>query len=240
MGWIWADAQVRKALRYEGPPSYLSIGEWGRCLWGEYVPARKRQKPSALDPAAAMVKRKGDSFPCFIPDDSSQEEALLLELEINPFGKLLAIALCHAEQACVKYNCSDSNLAKRRRRRVIKHMDNLRGRLKPLQRKLDGGGGLPVSAPSRKLSIPLICALATKLRYADKALTSGLVRGMPIVGEIPRTNALPAKATIASMSVYDAKGSVETTNLKILKSLSKSTGAILIQKRCELSWAEFA
>ena len=51
-----------------------------------------------------MVRRKGDPFPCFIPEGSSQEDPIRLALEINPFEKLLAIALSPADQACVNYN----------------------------------------------------------------------------------------------------------------------------------------
>ena len=211
-----------------GPPSYLAISEWGRCIRGEYVHSRKRCKPSVLDSASEMAQRKGDSFPCFIPEDSSQEEPLRLALEINPFEKVLAGALSPAEQACVKRNCSNPNLPKRRRRMAIKHMDKLSERLQPLRRQLSGE--LPASSPARKLNVPLICALTTQLNYTDKALTSDLVRGMPIVGEIPRTNALHAQGTIDSMSLHDANGHIETTNLKIPKSLSKSPDTILIQK----------
>ena len=87
-----------------GFPLSLAIAERGRCIRSENAPSRKRYKPSALRPAAAMVKRKGDSFPCFIPGNSSQEDALLLALEINPFEKLLASALIPSAQACVRYN----------------------------------------------------------------------------------------------------------------------------------------
>ena len=62
---------------------------------------------------------------------------------------------------------------------------------------------------------------------------------MPIVGEIPRTTALPTKATPANMSLRDVRGAVLVTTEKVLKSLSKSTDSILKQKRWELSWAEF-
>ena len=174
-----------------GHPAYLSMAEWERCLRGEYVPSRKRYKPSALDSDAAMVRRKGDSSPRFIPEGRSQEEAIRLSLEINHFEKLLASALSPAEQACVKYNGLNSNHPKRRRRRVIKHLDKLIERLQPLQRKL--AGEPPASEPARKRNIPLICAITTQPNYTDKALTSDLGHGMPIVGGIPRTNALHAE-----------------------------------------------
>ena len=50
-----------------GIPLDLAVTEWGRCLRDEYVPSRKRYKPSAVDSGAAMAQRKGDSFPCMIP-----------------------------------------------------------------------------------------------------------------------------------------------------------------------------
>ena len=210
-----------------GSPFYLAISELGRCLRCEYAPSRKRYKPSALDSDAAMVQRKGGSFPCFMPYGSSQGEAIRLALSINPIDKLLASALSPADQACVKYNCLGSNLPKRRRRWVIKHMDKLSERLQQLQRKLSGG--IPESAPARKLNIPLIFARTTRINYTDKAFTSDLVRRMPIVGGIPRPNALPAQETLATMSLHDVKGPIETTNLKILKSLWGSADEILIQ-----------
>ena len=89
---------------------------------------------------------------------------------------------------------------------------------------------LPLSAPAQKLNIPLIRALETKLNYADRALTLDLVRGMPIVGGIPRTAALPAKETLASIIIREVKGSLDVANEKILKSLSKSADTILKQK----------
>ena len=85
---------------------------------------------------------------------------------------------------------------------VIQHLGELSERLRPLQQL---SRELPVSAHARKLNIPLICAHATQLNYTDKTLTLDLLRGMPIVGEIPRTNALPASDTIASMSLRDVR-----------------------------------
>ena len=95
-----------------GAPFALSITDRGRCVRGENVPSRKRYKQSVVDSAAAMVRRKGDSFPCFKPGDSSQEGALRFALGINRYEKLLACALRPADQASVKYNCLGSNRAK--------------------------------------------------------------------------------------------------------------------------------
>ena len=58
-----------------------------------------------MDSAAATVQRKGGSFPCFIPENRSQEEeALRVALEINPYEKLLGSALSPSDQAIAKYN----------------------------------------------------------------------------------------------------------------------------------------
>ena len=66
-----------------GSPSDLAITEWERFIRHDYVPSRKRYKPSVMDYGAAMVQRKGDSFPCLIPGNSSQEEAIRLALDID-------------------------------------------------------------------------------------------------------------------------------------------------------------
>ena len=130
-----------------GIPLALSITGRGRCRRNEYAHSRKRYKPSVADSAAAMVQRKGDSFPCFIPEKSSRGEPLRLALEINSYENLLACALSPAEQAIVKYNCLNSNRAKRHRRRVIRNLGKFSERLRPLQRRLSTK--LPASSPAR-------------------------------------------------------------------------------------------
>ena len=173
------------------------------------------------------MQRKGGSFPCFIPGNSSHEGVIRLALEVGPFEKLIASALSPAEHACVRYNWLNSMRVKRRRRRVIKHLGKLIARLRQLRRQLSRG--LPASAHARKLNIPLICALKTKLNYTDETLNSDLLRGVPTVDENPRASAFPANDTISPMSLLGVKGSLDATNGKVPKSLSKSTYAIIKQ-----------
>ena len=59
---------------------------------------------------------------------------------------------------------------------------------------------------------------------------------MPIVGEIPRTAALPNKYTPSSMQLHDVRGSLVLTNAKVLKYLSEPPDIILKQKGFDLSW----
>ena len=174
-------------------------------------------------------------FPVSYPE-TVHRDPIRLAPEINHFEKLIAIALSPSDQDCARYNCSNSIRAKRRRHRVIIHLEKLGELLRPLQQL---PRELPVSEHARRLSIPLICALATQLNYADKTLTSDLARGAPIVGEIPRTTALHAKDTLAYVRLHDAQGSSGVTNGKVLKSLSGSIDAILKPKWWDLSWAEF-
>ena len=49
-----------------GRPSSLAITERVRCVRSAYLHSRKRYKPSVLGSDAAMVQRKGGSFPCLI------------------------------------------------------------------------------------------------------------------------------------------------------------------------------
>ena len=219
---------VERPPTTEAPPVTLAVAEWGRCLRGEFIPSRNRHKPSVVDSGAAFVQRKGDSFPCLIPENSTQDDALRMARGLNPFERLLGNALSPAEQACVLYNCQNPNEAKRHRHRAIRHLEALSVSLNPAQERV--GGKLADSAPARKLHIPLICALAKHLSYPDTSLMADLVRGMPIVGDIPLTGALPKKETPATMSLRDVKGAVRATNQKVLKSLSKSTKLLLKQK----------
>ena len=113
-------------------------------------------------------------------------------------------------------------------RRVIRHLREFSERMRPLQRRLSRK--LPSTAHAQKLHIPLICAIVTQLDYTAKTSGSDLVRGMPIVGEIPRTAALPTKETPATMSLHDVRWEVLVTNGEVLKSISKSAEMILKQK----------
>ena len=210
-----------------GFPSYLAITEWGRRLRDDYVPSRKRYKPSVMDSGAATVQRKGDSFPFLIPGNSSQEEAIRLARDINPCERLLASALSPAEQACVSYICMNPFRVKLLRRRVIKHIESLSESLRSSQIQLSNS--LPELAAARKLRIPLICNLVRQLDYADESLSADLVRGAPIVGVVPRTSTLPANVTPSAMNLLDVRGEVRTTNTNVLKSLSKSTVLLLKQ-----------
>ena len=108
-----------------GSLDYSAITEWGSCLRREFVPSRKRYKPSVMDSGAAMVQRKGDAFPCLIPGNSSQADALRLALDINPFERLLANALSPDEQACVQFNCQNPDRIKQPRRKFIRDLDLL-------------------------------------------------------------------------------------------------------------------
>ena len=126
---------------------------------------------------------------------------------------------------------------KRHRHRVIRHLEALSVRLNPAQERL--AGKLTDSAPSRKLHIPLICALTKHLSYPDTSLMADLARGMPIVGDIPLKATLPTKETPATMSLHDVRGAVRVTNQKVLKSLEKSTKLLLKQKCWDLSRGEF-
>ena len=92
------------ASNSEGPFN-SAISESGRQLRGEFVPSRKRSKPTAIDSGAAIIQQKGASFLRLIPEETSQDDTLRLGLKIGSFGKLLANALSPAEQACVPFNC---------------------------------------------------------------------------------------------------------------------------------------
>ena len=209
-------ARLPKKRRF---PFNLEITEWGRRLNRDYVRSRKRYRPSVADASTAMVHRNGDSPPCLIPGNSSQEEALRLALEFNPFERLMANALIPAEQACVAYNSQNPSRAKRHRRRTIRLLETTRDKLRP--DKIGLPNDMPVLAPACMLHIPLIQKLITDLDYTDKSLSNGLVLGMPIAGVIPRTSALPAKETTAAMNLQDAKSAIRATNTAILNSMSK-------------------
>ena len=163
----------------EGPPSSeaqnvtLAVAEWERCLRDEFAPSKNRHKPTVVDSGAALIQRKGDSFPCLIPEDSTQEEALQMARGLNPFGRLLGNALSPAEQACVVYNCQNPGLTKRHRHRVIQHLEALSLKLSPAQKRL--ARKLPRNAPARHLHIPLICALTKYLGFPDSRLPYDLV-----------------------------------------------------------------
>ena len=229
--------KVARLPNIRGSPNDSAIAERERCLRHDYVPSRKRCKPSVMDSGAAMVQRKGDSSPFLIPGHSSHEEAQRLALEINPFERLLGNALSPAEQACVSYNCLNPIRAKRHRRRVIKNLEPLSESLRSSQILLSNS--LPELAPARNLHIPLICHLVRELDYADKSLSKDLIRGMPIVGVIPQTPTLPAKETPATMNLHGVKLAARTTNEKVLNSLSKSKVLLLKQKCWDMSREEF-
>ena len=213
---------------YSENPFNSSIAEWGRKLRGDYVPSRKRFKPSVIDSGAAMVQRKGGSSPCLIPGNGSQGDALRLARDINPFERLLANASSPAEQACVSFNCQYPKRTKRERHRAIERIEHLSGGLRASQIEL--ARPLPLRAPARKLHIPLIQHLVAELEYTDVSLDTDLVAGMPSVGLIPRTSSLPEKVASAAMALPDVRGAVYDTTLKVLKSSSKSSKPELKQK----------
>ena len=219
-----------------GSLDYSAITEWGSCLRREFVPSRKRYKPSVMDSGAAMIQRKGDAFPCLIPENCSQADALNLALEINPFERLLTNALSPVEQACVQFNSQNPTRVKQLRHKVIRDLNILSDSIRPVLTNLSKS--LPELAPARKLHIPLIRHLVKELDYADLSLPDDLIRGMPIVGMIPPTASLPEKVTTASMSMREVLGAVRDTNEKVLKSLSKPTLEVLKQKCWDLSQKE--
>ena len=114
-----------------------------------------------MDIGAAMVRRKGDAFPCLIPGNSSQADALKLALEINPFERLMDNALSPAEQACVQFNCQNLTRVKQLRCRVIRDLDILSDSLRPTLANLSKS--LPELEPARKLRIPPIRHLVREL-----------------------------------------------------------------------------
>ena len=140
----------------------------------------------------------------FDTGNCSQEEAIRLALDINPCDRLLANALSPAEQACISYNCLNPLRAKRLRRRIINDMDILSASLLPAHIQLSKS--MPGLAPARKLHIPSIRNLVRELDCTDKSLPGDLIRGMPIVGVIPRTSTLPVKETPATMNLADVMG----------------------------------
>ena len=211
-----------------GFPADLAITEWERCIREEYEPSRKRRKPSVVDSGAALVRRKGDSFPCLIPGNSSQEDALRMGQELNPLERLLASALSPVEQACITYNCRSPSAAKQHRRKAIKLLHSLSVALRPAHDSLTRT--LPEQVTARKLHIPLIAELAKRLDYTEVSLPDDLVRGMPIIGDIPCINALPSKVTPATMGLHDVRDAVRVTNAKVIKSLSKPNDLLLKQK----------
>ena len=225
---VGSTTKVESLPNMRGFHADLAITERWSCIRRDYLPSRKRYKPSIMGPGAETVRRKGDSFPCPTPANSSQEEVIRLALDINPFERLLANDLSPTEQACASYNCLNPRRAKRHRRRITKHLEFLSEIIR--SRQIHLSNSLPELAPARKLHIPLICNLVRQLGCADKSLSGDLVRGVPIVGVIPRTSTLPAKETPAAMNLHDVKGAVRTTNEKVLKSLSKSTVLLLKQK----------
>ena len=148
---------------------------------------------------------------------------------LNPFGRLQDNALSPADLSRIQHNCRNPNEAKRHRRRVIRYMEGLITTLKPARGRL--GGRLTGNAPARNLHIPLICDLARNIDYPDTSLTRDLVRGMPIVGDIPVTSTLPMKVAPAAMNLRDVKEFAAVTNRKVVKSLSKSTD-LLLRREC--------
>ena len=156
-----------------------------------------------------------------IPGTSSQDEALRLALDINPFERLLASALSPAEQACVSYNFRNPVRVKRHRHRAAKRLEFLGESLRSKQAQLTDS--LPMLAPARKLHIPLIQRIVGQLGYTDKSLATDSVLGTPIVGVIPRTSSLLAKETPPAMILQDVRGDVRVKNTKVLNSISKST-----------------
>ena len=73
-------------------------------------------------------------------------------------------------------------------------------------------GNPPKLTSARKLRIPLICELVRQLRYAYMSLTSGLVRGMRIVGDIPRPDPLLLKEAHSDMGLRDVRGAERAKN----------------------------
>ena len=219
---------VERPHTTEAPPATLAVDEWGRCLRDDFIPSRNRRKPSVVDSGAAFVQRKGDSFPCLIPENSTQDEALRMARGLNPSERLLGNALSPAEQACILHNCQNPSVVKRHRHRAIHQLEALSAMLKPAQERL--AGRIAETAPAWSLHIPLICAITRNLSYPDATLMADLVRGMPIVGDIPLTSALPMKEAPATMSLHEVRGAVRAMNRKVLKSLSKPTKLLLRQK----------
>ena len=165
---------------------------------------------------------------------------LRLALGKNPYEKLPASALSPAAQACVGYNCLRPNRAKRHRHRVTKHLETLGELLRPLQQRLSRN--LPASAHAQKLHSPLIAALVTQPRYAEKTLRLDLARGIPIGGGIPQSSTIPKQVTHATMSLNDVRWGLALTNGEVLKSLSKYTkrnDVALRGKRWGIFRAEF-
>ena len=154
---------------------------------------------------------------CLIPGNNSHADALRLELDINPFDRLLANALSPVEKAFISYNCMNLLRVKQIRRRVIKDLDVHSASQRPPLTQLSES--LPELAPARKLHIPLNRYLVKELDYSDKSLPGDLVHGMPIVGEIPSTSTLPVMETPAVVSLHDVLGGVRTANEKVLKSV---------------------
>ena len=128
----------------------------------------------------------------------------------------------------MSFNRQNPIRAKRRRHRAIRHLEYISENIRSTQIELTDS--LSLWGPARKLHIPLIQSLAGKLGYADKSLATDLVRGMPIVGVVPRNSSLPAKDTKSAMILPDVRWAVRDTNMKVLKSLSESTAMLLKQK----------
>ena len=159
----------------------------------EWVPSRGRNMESVQLAAAANSQPAGKALPPFIKGSpETPVEHVRAALGTDPFAQAIENALPDKTKFIIHKRATRPSEVIRQRALAVEELERLSGSLGRF--KEPWYTCLPEGSPARRINLPLIHMISSTLGYADVHLARDLAAGMPIVGTIPKTNALKDRA----------------------------------------------
>ena len=113
--------------------------------------------------------------------------------------------------------CKDYDTTIKKRRLVLSQIKDISSSLEPCNSRLKAL--LPIDSPPRNLNPALIEYLAEYLDFPDRHITSDLIRGMPLTGEIEPAKSLPHADNTAKTTLQEVMKEVRDRNTQLIKTL---------------------
>ena len=229
-------AEVFTLLSQDTFSSEVAITDLGNTLRGDFHPSRMRRIPAIIADASSGAQRSGEALPGFLPRGAPPPAALEIAREIDHYNRLLENHVAPATRCKARTASPQPKLVKTNRRRAIRFLTSLSIRTQTNQRRL--ARVLSGNSPARRLDIPLISFLLSKMRYIDTILPADLTKGMRIAWEISTSHVFPNRVTPDVAKLDALKRWLRARNRAIVSSITKTPDPILRAKFRELPWKE--
>ena len=139
---------------------------------------------------------------------------MLLETALEPKTKLTAVRCAREPEEVVK-----------RRKNALGAIKQISSKCAHLRSRWSNA--LPEGSPARNLNLPLFYCITTTMGYSDKTLVKELMRGMPITGDIEKTNVLTERVRLAQTATEEWLKNLPARNRVVLGRAIRSQGSIM-------------